>query len=156
MKHGLSSRACTKSKRTAILSDLDIHSTITYSAGLLQSWSTPLSWYLWSQVCWGALQPNATSVIQRPATKTIKNKSGTHLSCQFFIKVQRTTIALLRLGQLAGFLKGRQGKRIETRQKNSEESEDHGTNTAPRWRCQTESKPAFLDFPPWRKEYAGT
>ena len=67
-----------------------------------------------------------TNVIQRPATKTIKNKSGTHFSCQFFIKVQRTTIALLRPAQLAGFLKGQHGKRMRNKTKEFREKRRSG------------------------------
>ena len=155
MKHGLSSRACMKSKRAAILSDLGIHSTTAYSAGLLRPWPTPLSWYLWSWMCWGVQQPNTTDVIQTPAAKTIKNKSGTHLQYQFFIKVQRTTIVLLRPAQLVAestiwWENEKQDKKIQIKMRIRGPTPLQGEG------AETESKPALLYFQPWRKEYVGS
>lgn len=55
--------------------------------------STSLSWYLWSQLCWGALEENTKNAIETPGAKTIKNKPGIDL-CQYFMKVWwRTTTA---------------------------------------------------------------
>ena len=53
MKQVTSSRGCTESKKTATLSNLTIHSTPTYPAQPLQSWSTTLLQYLWGQGCRG-------------------------------------------------------------------------------------------------------
>ena len=55
-----------------------------------------------------------------------------------------------------GFWKCDTAREWETRHKNSEKSEDQGTNTAQGEGAEPESKPALLYFQPWMKEYAGS
>ena len=54
-----------------------------------------------------------------------------------------------------GFQQRDTAREWETRHKNSEKSEDQGTNTTPGEGAETESKPALLYFQLWMKEYAG-